>query len=80
MVYWSWDTKPQSPIKALRKKYPDEEWKAERCGFGWTYTNNKGDQAWSVAALAPRYDGDDDNFRSEFWIYRKNGIPEKLWE
>ena len=71
--------RPKSILKELREKFPDENWKAERTGFGWTYRNNKGEHAWWCSALAPQYDGDDDSFRREFWIYRKNKPPESLW-
>ena len=71
--------RPKSILKELREKFPDENWKAERAGFGWTYQNNKGEHAWWCSALAPQYDGDDDSFRREFWIYRKNKPPESLW-
>jgi len=71
--------KPKSVIKALREKFPDEGWQAKQTGSGWVYENNKGEQAWwGAAVLAPRYDGDDATFRSEFWIYRKSGA-ERLW-
>lgn len=67
-----------SIIKTLKKKYPAEEWKAEKAGFGWEYVNNKGERGWWTAEMAPWYDGDDDTFVSRFHIYRKEGPPELL--
>jgi hypothetical protein len=71
--------KKQDTLKYLKEKYPDENWKAKKSGFGWTYENNKGDKAWWCSALSPRYDGDDDNFMLQFHIYRKNKTPERIW-
>lgn len=74
-------TKSNSGLLAvLRKRYPDEGWTAIRAGFGWAYRNAKGEDAWLCAALAPRYDGDDNTFRSEFWIYRNNKPAELIEE
>lgn len=71
--------KPKSVIQSLREKFPAEGWQAKRAGSGWMYENSRGEHAWWCAASAPRYDGDDDTFVSEFWIYRKGGPPERLW-
>ena len=70
--------KSKSMIQILREKFPDEGWKAKRAGFGWMYENSKGEYAYWCSAMAPRYDGDDDTFVSEFWVYRKRGRPERL--
>lgn len=43
----------KSILKELREKFPDENWKAVRAGFGWIYLNNKGEHAWWCSALAP---------------------------
>lgn len=70
--------KSKGTLAYLREKYPNEKWVASRAGFGWRYENNQGDSAWWCAALAPRYDGDDDNFVRQFHIYRKTKIVERL--
>jgi hypothetical protein len=72
--------KEMSILSYLRKKFPDEEWKASRVGFsGYVYHNNKGENGYWIAASAPRYDGDDDTFISEFYIYRKDKLPERIY-
>ncbi len=71
--------KTESVIDYLQKKYPNEGWKAIREGFGWRYQNKLGDNAWWCAALAPRYDGDDDTFSKQFHIYRKDGQAERIF-
>lgn len=71
--------KPKSVIQSLREKFPDEGWRARRAGFGWMYENARGELAYWVTAMAPRYDGDDDTFVSEFWIYRKSGAVRMPW-
>jgi hypothetical protein len=75
-------TKKKSPLKVLREKYPDEQWSAHRAGFGfWDYKTESGWNAHYVAAYSPRYDGDDENFVSQFWVYfnDKNRYPERAW-
>ncbi len=59
-------------LAALRKKWPDRTWIAQRAGMGWEYwtADGKWHGCW-VACLAPRYDGDDDTFVSRFYIYRQ---------
>jgi len=71
--------KPRRIIDSLREKFPDEDWKAIKKGSYWSYVNNKGEYGRWAAASAPRYDGDDETFISEFWIYRKNASPERMW-
>lgn len=73
--------KPKSVIAYLRKKFPEEDWKAVKAGSGsWNYENNKGERAWWCSALAPRYDGDDDTFVSQFHIYRKTGAVREYFD
>lgn len=63
----------------LRKTYPSQNWRAIRSGFGWDYTNDQEDRAYWVSALASSYDGDDNTFQSQFYIYPKVGRPECLY-
>jgi hypothetical protein len=73
-------TPRRSILGTLRRKYPDQKWTAYRSGFGsWSYETEEGWVAHWCAALAPRFDGDDDNFVSEFWVYPKGATPERLW-
>jgi hypothetical protein len=62
-------------LSRLRSLYPDQQWKAHRGGFGWMYENNRGDTAYWVSCLAPKYDGDDETSVNEFYIYPKEGTP-----
>ena len=72
----------RSPVvKALTKMHPQVKWKAVRHGFGWGYVGDNGWNARWVSALAPQYDGDDDHFVSQFWIYKTstNETPEMVF-
>jgi hypothetical protein len=74
--------KPRSRIiRALQLAHPDRTWRIERCGFGYNYISDNGWIAHWVAALAPRYDGDDDSFERQFWIYKTatGEIPELVY-
>jgi hypothetical protein len=62
-------------INFLRKHYPGE-WSYDRHG-GWCRSD--GLLVRKCAALAPRYDGDDDTFRTEYWMYFPDGrTPERI--
>lgn len=66
----------QMNLKFLRKKYPQQVWTAIRVGFNsYAYESADGWHAHWVSRLTPRYDGDDETCRSEFWVYPKDGVP-----
>jgi len=58
-----------SPLKILRERFPDEEWRAVKEGFNWEYYNNKGEHAGYRSCMT--WD-DDDSYESRFYIYRKD--------
>lgn len=65
-------------VKRLNALYP-LNWRAEKTGMGWAYEADNGWTAYWVSCLAPRYDGDDDAFRSRFFIYKNAGeVTEEL--
>lgn len=53
--------------KYLSQKYPGK-WKYNRRGRQWEHEDGIR-VVWACAKLAPRYDGDDDNFMTEYWLY-----------
>lgn len=66
-------------LPRLRKEHPEWHWRAERYGMGWRYhgihrTARDSDGVarmaviYAVAKLAPRFDGDDDNFATEWRV------------
>lgn len=63
-------------IKDLRRL--GGTWTAERYGFGvYVYHGNWKGAKWKIqsfAHMAPRFDGDDDNFKV-LWHITKNGEP-----
>jgi hypothetical protein len=59
-------------IDELRRRFPGT-WTYERAGRCWRRSD--GAHAHWCAALAPRYDGDDDNFTSQLWFYPALGKP-----
>lgn len=64
-------------IDCLRRNYPDVRWRWHRKQRCWN--GSDGSVVRAVAALASRYDGDDDNFRTEYWRYFNDGrIPERV--
>jgi hypothetical protein len=65
-------------LKYLKEQFPTEGWKAERQGFGWNYSNIRGDQVYWVSAIASRYDGDDNTFQSQLYLYPRSGRPKLL--
>ena len=69
-------------IKALKKLHPHVEWRCERWAYiSWHYLGDNGWEAHWVAALAPRYDGDDETYVRQFYIYKTstNEMPERVW-
>lgn len=69
----------RSPLGTLRKLHPEKTWRAVRVGFGWNYQTEDGWDAYWVSCLAPRYDADDDTFRSRFFIYKPDRQPEEVF-
>lgn len=56
-------------IDQLRRLFPTEKWHYSSASFLWS---NGKDTVMAFAVAAPRYEGDDDNFRTE---YRLNWPP-----
>lgn len=66
--------RPRRIINLLRKRFPGS-WRWDNRSRCW-YGPNNSCARW-CAALAPRYDGDDDSFVSELWLYGL-GVPERI--
>lgn len=64
-------------LKLLQREYPEKKFKAVRDGFGWVYEAQDGSEwhAHWVSALASQYDGDDNTFQSQLYIYRPQQSP-----
>lgn len=64
-------------IDRLRKVHPGA-WRYDAKARQWICAD--GCRAWWCAALAPRYDGDDDSFSHELRLYRDavNEIPQRI--
>lgn len=64
----------QRVIERLRRSYPDVTWSYSHEEHRWD-----GDKGWHVyacSALAPRYDGDDDTFETQ---YRRSDTREVVF-
>ncbi len=70
--------KTQRMIDYLREKYPEYTWTYNPHAHWWECEVGRVSR---VAALAPRYDGDDDTFRTETWFYfnEKGKRPERVY-
>jgi hypothetical protein len=64
-------------INLLRKKFPGD-WYYDPCSHAW-YDRKYARHVYGCAALAPRYDGDDDTFAMEYWMYSDNPGPTPKW-
>jgi hypothetical protein len=66
-------------IDFLRKKYPGM-WYYDLRSHTWLNLTN-GKYVRRCGSLAPRYDGDDDTFCIEYWMYsdKPETIPERVW-
>jgi len=53
-----------------------EGWRSVRNGFGWSYETPGGRQAYCVAFLSPRYDGDDEGYTIRLQVREPTG---ELW-
>jgi hypothetical protein len=72
------ESKLVSVISYLRKKYPEENWQVSRAGFDdYIYRNNKNELAYCVNARSFEYD--EEHSIAEFYIYRKDRLPERLY-
>lgn len=71
----------QRLIDFLREKYPEYVWRYEPTPHWWLalVDGQEIGHVSHVACLAPRYDGDDDSFRTETWFYREGKAPERIW-
>jgi hypothetical protein len=65
-------------LGSLRRHIPDVQWTAHRSGFGWAYKGSDGSVVRACSAMSPRYDGDDDTFRTEWYRYYADGRPAEL--
>ena len=77
--YFNWTSKRFRVIDRLRDKYPGI-WYYDPRGRVW-YNLTTGKYVRSFAALSPRYDGDDESYVLEYWMYsnKPREMPERLW-
>jgi hypothetical protein len=66
-------------INLLRKKFPGN-WYYDSHDHSW-FDRQLGRRVRACAALAPRYDGDDDTFTTEYWMYycTPGAVPTRVW-
>jgi hypothetical protein len=69
----------------LSKPRNISKWLSENCGGIWKYDRHCGwwcddgkRHLMRCAALAPRYDGDDETFSTEYWLYG-DGTPQRIY-
>jgi len=65
-------------IDLLRKNYLGL-WYYDPHGHVWYHESGK--YVRRCAVLAPRYEGDDDTFATEYWMYdsKPGVVPERVW-
>jgi len=68
-------------INYLREKYPEYIWQYDFHGHAWRASKDGKEvgHVRHVAALAPRYDGDDDTFIRQTYFYRDGQTPLRIW-
>lgn len=62
-------------IDTLRAGFPHLTWRWEHP----RWVADDGSYVQACAVLSPRYDGDDDTFRTEYWRYYPDRSPERVW-
>jgi hypothetical protein len=71
-------TRRVSVISYLRKKYPGK-WTYEPHGHTWHHKDGR--YVRRCAAWAPRYEGDDEHYITQYWMYKneKSFIPVQIY-
>ena len=72
--------KSRSPIlRYLQESFPTEEWSVMRWGFNWQYRTTSGWLGEWRSVLTPRYPDDDETAELQFFLYRPDKPPVRLY-